>query len=71
MAKMLAITTLHGTNTLMLKSSNYAFLSFPIYKYCYNVRYLFPNDAKALRNEVHAFGGEPCRLFQLALNAVF
>ncbi len=29
------------------------------------------NDAKALHNEVRAYGSEPCRLFQLALQAVF
>ncbi len=32
---------------------------------------LMLNDAKALHNEVHAFGSEPCRLFQLALHDVF
>ncbi len=29
------------------------------------------NDAKTSHNEIHAFGSEPCRLFQLALLAVF
>ncbi len=29
------------------------------------------NDAKASHDEVHAFGSEPCRLFQSALHAVF
>ncbi len=28
-------------------------------------------DVKVSHNEVHAFGSEPCRLFQLALHAVF
>ncbi len=28
-------------------------------------------DASASHNEVHAFRSEPCRLFQLALHAVF
>ncbi len=33
-------------------------------------RTLVLNDAKVSHDEVHAFGGEPCRLFQSALHAV-
>ncbi len=34
-------------------------------------RILGLNDVQVSHNEVCAFGSEPCRLFQLALDAVF